>query len=177
MARNNPPSNKKKSSGKTRVRPSSRRNADSGFGLIPRKWHLWIIGLFAFALYANTLFHQFTQDDAIVIYDNMFTTDGIGGIPGLLKYDTFYGFFKEAGKSQLVAGGRYRPLTPILFALEWELFGKSPFIGHLLNILFYALTCIVLYLTLLKLFKKNASQSFVFSLIATLLFAAHPHSY
>ncbi|HNA42092.1 MAG TPA: hypothetical protein PLP81_08370, partial [Saprospiraceae bacterium] len=65
-----------------------------------------IIFMLGFLLYANTLSYDFTQDDAIVIYDNMYTTQGIKGIPGILEYDTFYGFFKEAGKANLVAGGR-----------------------------------------------------------------------
>ena len=59
--------------------------------------HKVLIFAFAFLLYANTLTHDYTQDDAIVIYDNMFTTEGFSGIPGILKYDTFYGFFKVEG--------------------------------------------------------------------------------
>ena len=35
------------------------------------KWHLAILFCTAFLLYANTLTHGYTQDDAIVIYDNM----------------------------------------------------------------------------------------------------------
>ena len=71
-------------------------------------------------LYANTFQHDFAQDDAIVITDNMFTTEGFSGLSGLFQYDTFYGFFKEEGKDKLVSGGRYRPLTPAMFAVEYE---------------------------------------------------------
>ncbi len=56
-----------------------------------------LLFVFSFLLYANTLGHDYTQDDAIVLTDNMFTTQGVKGIPGILKYDTFYGFFKEPG--------------------------------------------------------------------------------
>jgi hypothetical protein len=95
--------------------------------------------VFAFGslLYLNTLTHEFTQDDAIVIYDNMYTTKGISGIKGLFTKDTFFGFFKEEGKAKLVSGGRYRPLTPAMFALEYQIVGKNPFLGHLINILLY----------------------------------------
>jgi len=55
----------------------------------------------------------------------MYTTQGISGIPGILKYDTFKGFFKVEGKDKLVSGGRYRPFTLIMFALEWQLFKKQ----------------------------------------------------
>ncbi|MBK8044182.1 MAG: hypothetical protein IPK21_16950 [Haliscomenobacter sp.] len=51
-----------------------------------------ILFFFSFLLYANTLGHEYAQDDAIVITDNMFTAQGIKGIPGILQYDTFYGF-------------------------------------------------------------------------------------
>src|SRR5690606_20899622 len=75
-----------------------------------RRWS-WILFTRGALLYANTLRHDYAVDDAIVIYDNEFTTKGVSGIPSLLKYDTFRGFFKVEGKESLVSGGRYRPLT------------------------------------------------------------------
>lgn len=138
--------------------------------------HKWVIFVFAFLLYANTLTHDYTQDDAIVIYDNMFTTDGFNGISGILKYDTFYGFFKVEGKDKLVAGGRYRPLTLVMFAVEYAVFGENPFIGHLGNVLLYGLLGVVLYILLLKLFRSrgNISLGPFLALLTTLFFMAHP---
>ncbi|MCO6489630.1 MAG: tetratricopeptide repeat protein [Phaeodactylibacter sp.] len=135
-------------------------------------------GLFAlsFLLYVNTLSHDYTLDDAIVIYDNMFVKDGVSGIPGILSKDTFFGFFKEEGKASLVAGGRYRPLSLVFFALEVQLFGETPLMGHLFNGLFYGLTAVVLYLLLLKLFHstRNPNRAGFIALAAALLFAVHP---
>ena len=138
--------------------------------------HKWMLFAFAFLLYANTLTHDYTQDDAIVIYDNMFTTKGFEGIPGILKYDTFYGFFKTEGKAKLVAGGRYRPLTLVMFAAEVGLFGHSPFVGHLVSVLLYGLLGVVLYIVLLKLFKYKESVPYptIIAFITALLFIAHP---
>jgi len=135
-----------------------------------------ILAAFSFLLYANTLGHEYTLDDAIVITDNMFTQEGVSGIPGLFKYDTFYGFFKEEGKAALVSGGRYRPLTPAMFALEVELFGLKPFAGHLFNLLWYALTVVVLFALLRQLFiyKTDADRAGFIAFAAALLFAAHP---
>ncbi len=139
---------------------------------------LLLIVLFAFSvlLYANTLGHDYSQDDAIVIYDNEFTTQGVAGIPDILKYDTFRGFFKEEGKDKLVSGGRYRPLTLVMFALEWQFFGSNPFIGHLVNILLFGLTSVLLFLTIKQLTKgmRMAGFSTFVALVATVLFAAHP---
>lgn len=131
-------------------------------------------------LYANTLTHDFCQDDSIVITENMFTTQGVAGIGGILQYDTFYGFFKEAGKASLVAGGRYRPFTLVMFAIEYQIFGKSPFIGHFINVLLFGLTCVLLYFLLLKLLKlgdrrqETGVSPTLVAFIAAVLFAAHP---
>jgi len=168
--------------------------------------HCIFIMFLSIVLYFNTLQHDYTQDDAIVIYDNMFTTKGVKGIPGILKEDTFYGFFKEEGKAALVTGGRYRPFTLLMYALEVQLFAPKKkdnkgqivkdkdgdtvydpyvkegeknaikFVGHLINILLYGLTGIVLYLLLLKLLdpKKNTIFAYSVALGTTLLFIAHP---
>ncbi|MEM9822659.1 MAG: tetratricopeptide repeat protein [Bacteroidota bacterium] len=162
------------------------------------KLHCWLLLAFSFVLYANTLFHDYTQDDAIVIYDNMYTQQGIKGIPGILQYDTFKGFFKVEGKDKLVSGGRYRPFTLILFAIEWQIFKKPkrdakgkvvenekgeivyegrPFIGHLINILLYGLTAIALYVLLLKLLggaSVKDNYPYFIAFLTALLFLAHP---
>ncbi len=132
-----------------------------------------VIAVLAAVLYLNTLSHKFAVDDSIVLNENAFTIKGFAGIPDLWKYDTFFGFFKEAGKDQLVAGGRYRPLTPTMFAIGWQFFGDSPFIGHFFNLFWYALTCVVLYLVLLRLLKDKPYR-YAVAAAAALLFTAHP---
>ena len=147
--------------------------------------HAILIFAVSFLLYANTLTHDYCQDDAIVITDNMFTTEGVSGIPGIMGYDTFYGFFKDPNKVNLVAGGRYRPFTLVMFAFEYEIFGKGPFIGHLMNVLLFGLTSVLLYFLLLKLLNYKASMiatgdaiannsTAIIAFIAALLFATHP---
>ncbi len=138
--------------------------------------HCLLLFVFATLLYANTITHEYALDDAIVIYDNEFTTQGVAGIDELFKYDTFRGFFKEEGKANLVSGGRYRPFTPAMFALEISLFGQSPMVGHLGNILLYGILCVVLYLVLLQLFKEKVDEkkAIFVALTAALIFAAHP---
>ncbi|PHN01316.1 tetratricopeptide repeat protein [Flavilitoribacter nigricans] len=144
--------------------------------LTNQRLHLIAIFSLAFLLYANTLSHDYALDDAIVITENMYTSEGISGFPGILSKDTFFGFFKEEGKAQLVAGGRYRPFTLLLFAIEVQLFGTQPWVGHLMNILYFGLTGIVLYLLLLRLFRLrfSAGKAYFVALAATLLFVAHP---
>lgn len=159
---------------------SSPKIASKSSMLYSPKWHKILLFLLAFVLYANTLTHDYTQDDAIVIYDNMFTQQGLAGVPGILGNDTFYGFFKEEGKAKLVTGGRYRPFTQLMYALEWQVFGKSPLVGHLINILLYGLLGIMLYkmLVLMLLGQNKAGQkerkTRLFIFIACLLYLAHP---
>ena len=169
------------------------KNSQSGASVQPSAAGFWantrlqaiLIFAISFLLYTNTLTHDYCQDDAIVITDNMFTTEGVSGIPGILGYDTFYGFFKDPTKANLVAGGRYRPFTLVMFAFEYQIFGKNPFIGHLMNVVLFGLTSVLLYFLLLKLLNYKSSivetgdalannSSTIIAFIAALLFAAHP---
>jgi tetratricopeptide (TPR) repeat protein len=128
-----------------------------------------IIFLFGFLLYANTFLHEFVLDDAIVFSENIFTKSGIEGWTGIFTKDTFYGFFQQEGKEQLVAGGRYRPFSLATFALEVSIFGVQPISGHIINALLYGVLGIVIFRCLLLL-RMNRGLS----LAITLLFVAHP---
>jgi tetratricopeptide (TPR) repeat protein len=147
--------------------------------LFPAKWmnvFVWQAGLMvilAFILYGNTLSHEFALDDRIVYTENKFVKEGIAGIPKILKYDTFLGYFGEK-QENLLQGGRYRPLSLVTFAVEYEFFkdakGKpNPFTGHLFNVLLYAGTLVFMLAFLRKILQSNT-----WAFIATLLFAVHP---
>ncbi len=169
----------RKSAGRPKAAPTVKSNfvsASSPFAGFFQRTGLQsgLFFLLAVLLYANTLTHGFVQDDAIVITDNMFTKQGVKGIPGILTKDTFFGFFKVEGKETLVSGGRYRPLTLVLFALLYEVFGLDPFPYHLLTVLLYALTCVLLYRVLLLLLRKHSGLGAGVAWMATLLFTVHP---
>jgi tetratricopeptide (TPR) repeat protein len=146
---------------------------------ITRDWrsntrgHLIFLFVLGLGLYLNTLGHQFASDDAIVITDNEYTEQGLAGIPDLFRYDTFRGFFKVEGKDKLVAGGRYRPLTPAMFAVLVQFVGQQPFAFHLLNVLSYALSGILIYLLVLRLMRGRSGGPFV-ALVTGALFVTHP---
>jgi len=137
-----------------------------------------VLSIFTFILYSNTLNHSFVLDDSIVITDNVFTQQGIKGIPNIFRYDTLVGEYLNRDKTKSVyqageemkewlAGGRYRPLSLVTFALEIQLFGKkninldgvefkgNAFVSHLNNILLYLLTTCLLYLILSRLFPDK----------------------
>jgi tetratricopeptide (TPR) repeat protein len=87
-----------------------------------RAAHQWIIFIFAFLLYSNTISNKYAVDDSIVIERNMYTKKGLKGMAGIWGKDTFVGFFGD--ERNLVSGGRYRPFTVAMFAIENQLFGK-----------------------------------------------------
>lgn len=132
-----------------------------------RRMALLTLFLFSCALYLNTLNHDYAFDDSVAITDNQFTKQGVSGIPELLTEDFFAGIYDKALE---LGGGRYRPLSLITFAIEYEFFGANPFVSHLINMLLYALTIVVLFWTLEELFPEN----FWLCAITSALFAAHP---
>lgn len=138
----------------------------------PRAQALALFAL-SFLLYANTLGHDYALDDAIVITDNTLVQRGFAGIPELFAHDTFYGFFNDDAKASLVAGGRYRPLTPALFAVEVGL-GGGPFLHHLLNVLWYGLLVVVVFGFLRYLTARLEQLPWWLPLGVAALFAAHP---
>ena len=155
-----------------------------------------IIAVLVMIQYSNTLTLGYTLDDRMIIYNNVYTVQGFAGVGKVFTTDSFSGFFID--ESNLVAGGRYRPLAQLTFIIEYEIFGgnlkeliNSPqateneqifmnahltFVSHLNNLLLYLLIIWIVYLVLLKLFPVNKNAKWYFSIpfLATLIFALHP---
>jgi len=125
--------------------------------------------------YANTLGHQFALDDGIVLTKNIYTQQGVKGIPDLVSHDTFQGYFKGEQKN-LVAGGRYRPLSLVLLALEKTIAGNKPWFYHLTHLLLYILTVLLVFrFTILVLSRlHNPDSSNWIAAITAIFFAIHP---
>ncbi len=139
------------------------------------KSHRVILMVCVVLLYGNTLLNNFAVDDSIVIVKNEYVKKGLKGIPDLLNKDTFRGFFKVEGKDKLVSGGRYRPLSLVLFAIVYEFFGSTPFIFHLMTIGLFALLCLMMYNVLQKLLEEKwKAESYVLAFMASLIFTIHP---
>jgi len=122
-----------------------------------------LVFTFGFLLYAGTLRYDYTLDDFAAINSNRIVQKGAGGIGELLHSAYWSGF--SAGNNSL-----YRPLSLVLFALEWEFFPGNPAAGHFINVFLYALTGALLFRLLNKLFNRNILVSFT----AAMLFVAHP---
>jgi tetratricopeptide (TPR) repeat protein len=138
---------------------------------------LVIIGFF---IYSNSIDNEYALDDGIVIQGNEYVQKGFSGIGKILTTDAYDSFYKQMGASQQLAGGRYRPLSIVTFAIEQSLFGTEAnaktamdiaYIRHFFNVFFYIVSIVVLlYFLRNYIFKKNPLIAF----IATLLFLIHP---
>ena len=126
-------------------------------------------------LYLSTISFEYVLDDKIVYTENSFVKKGFAGTWDILSKDSFYGYFNE--QKNLVAGGRYRPLSIVSFAWEYGLFGQKKGVSHFLNALFYALSCLLIFRVLSLMFYKNSKSSVWYlsiPFIASLLFVLHP---
>ena len=129
-----------------------------------RRRLFWMLSVAAFLLFGSTIQYGFVLDDLAVIENNRFVQEGFGGIPDL--FSTFYwkGFWDANA-------GLYRPLSMMMFAMEWAISPNNPAIHHFVNVLLYALTIGLLFKLLLKLLP---TYSVWVSFAITLIFMAHP---
>ncbi len=138
-------------------------------------WAYLFLFLFAIVLYINTIGFDFAFDDTVVITGNKFTRQGFAGIPNLITKDLFSGIY---GTSLDLEGGRWRPITLVMFAIEYQFFGDHATPYHIINVLLYGVTAIVLFLSLLQIFslQSNLKQRTgeLLAFVTTLLFIAHP---
>lgn len=123
----------------------------------------FIIAIFSFIIYSNTLHHEYVLDDASLIKENLMTQGGVSSLKEIFSsaYRAGYPNYEN---------NLYRPLSKAMFAVEWQLSPNNPFIHHFVNVLLYALACALLFIVLSRWTKLNVYILF----ITALLFAAHP---
>lgn len=115
-----------------------------------------------FLLYGNSLFNNYSIDDGYVIVGHPRVEKGISGIPEI--FTSQYAIDKKQKYG-------YRPVTLSSFALEYQFFGAVPFVSHLINLLIYTLTCLILFKLLKRLFQN---YHWSLSAIAVGIFIVHP---
>lgn len=162
-----------------------------------------IIALLVAVFYANTLSLDYALDDRMVILESKYTIKGgWDSVKSIFTEDTFKGYF--GSENNVVAGGRYRPMSQLTFMIEFQLFGQDikshlgdvddymnlhdsdhekyfkdstlAVVNHLMNVLYFMLLCLIVYEVLAMLFTKYQGTKWYQSLafVATVLFALHP---
>jgi len=145
-----------------RQSPAPAPAAPSKFTL---RWKLaLLLAAISFIVYANTLSNGFVYDDLSAITKNTIVEKGIRAIPEILSTPYRYGYW-------VVPNDTYRPLSLVLFAIEYQISGKNPAIFHFVTLLLYAACVALLFLFFDSLFSRRRTAV---AFIATLLFALHP---
>ena len=127
-----------------------------------KRWPTFIY-IIVLIVFGNTVFNRYALDDEFVIKNNPLVMQGIKGIPEIITTQYF--------KNNVSSFG-YRPITKIVFAIEFNIFGANPFISHLINILLYAISCVLLFKLLIKVLLEKTGPVFIF--IVTLIWIIHP---
>jgi len=126
------------------------------------RFFVFICFAFSLFLYANSIFNGYNLDDELVTRKHPLTSQGIKAIPEI---------FLSPYYSSKSISYEYRPMVLASFAIEHQIFGESPFISHLINILLYSLSIAVLFL-LLRRILLNYHPWLPF--VIAMLFSAHP---
>lgn len=144
--------------------------------LISKNWILCVLIMtLPFLIYFQAIDDDYILDDKIVLSKNSFVEKGVSGIPDILTHDSFYGYFKE--NVNVLEGGRYRPLSLITFAIEYEFWGNKPEISHIINLLIYGATGILIFILIQWLqtrFGYKDNHWFTLASVAALLYILHP---
>lgn len=125
--------------------------------------HYIVLVVVTFGIYANTLWNGFVYDDADLILRNTWIRD--------------FSHLREIFSSSIgtflngYQAGTYRPGVHVVYVLQYALFGLKPWGFHLINILFYVIAVLMVYLAASRLFRSERSA--FFPLIAAGYFAVH----
>jgi tetratricopeptide (TPR) repeat protein len=124
-----------------------------------------LISVFVAILYFNSLGNQFTNWDDEMIYQN----------PQVQHLD-WTGIKKIFTLQQ---GNTYQPIRMLSYAIDYKIWKLNPIGYHITNILFYILTCVMVFFTLRLLSAELRREASPYShgrvaLFGAFLFAAHP---
>lgn len=145
-------------------------------GFLKKYWPAVLLFFAAsWGIYQACIPYNYVLDDKIVITDNEYTKKGFAGIWDIMTTESFEGYFGE--KKDLVQGNRYRPLSIVTFAVEYGIQDKlNPRVSHIINIILYGLTAVILMMVLTLLFRNFKPRHWLLGVpfVASLLFLAHP---
>jgi len=145
----------------------------SVFGFSVRIKYIFL-ALLAFCFYANSLSNEYALDDEAVIQKNDYVQKGIAGIGKILTSDAYDCYYKQNNANQHLTGGRYRPLSIALFAVEHQFFGESVTARHFINILLYVLCSLAIFYFLQHILLRTHPQGKDIAFLAPIFFIIHP---
>ena len=152
-----------------------------------------ILASLGLIFYANTFQNEFALDDNPAIKNNKYVQSGFAGIGHLLTSDAMETIYVKSHTDGKLAGGRYRPLSLVTFAVEQQLLGindttnietdkarsaaylekmnNDMHFRHVVNVILYILSVIVLLLFLRQIVFVSSP---VAAFLAAIIFLIHP---
>ncbi len=127
---------------------------------LSRRIYPLVIFLLACLQYVNTVPYDYAWDDKLVITANDYTTGGIKALPAIFTSRVSIPYKSE-----------YRPVPQALHAIEYQIFRGSPHAGHAFNILWYALSCMTVFVFVRFTFCRIDP---LYAFLVALLFTVHP---
>ena len=121
-----------------------------------------LVAACAFLQFSNTLNHDYAWDDTIVILENPDVRSGFAGLGEIWHKQHSDYLHDQIG---------YRPLVLSTFAIEQEFFPLNPKVGHLMNVVYFSILCLVILLFLSEIVPEEWRLK---ALLVTALFIVHP---
>jgi tetratricopeptide (TPR) repeat protein len=106
------------------------KNTFKYFPFADQKQPLIVLVLIGLIFYCTSLNNEYALDDGIIIHQNDHVIKGTKGIGGILTKDAYESFYRKMNATDQLAGGRYRPLSVVSFAIEQEFIGAYPTDGN-----------------------------------------------
>lgn len=148
-------------------KPVSQKDTEAPQKPLAVKGGMWV-GILAAALgvilYYNTLGHDYCLDDFSSIKENWVVKGGLKNLDLIFSKEYRYGSWNSPGSL-------YRPLALTIFAWEWQISPDNPHFAHLINVLLYAFTGWLLWITWRRIL---AAYPPAMTAMAVLIFMAHP---
>lgn len=85
-----------------------------------------VIVLLGLIFNLTSLNNEYALDDGIIIHQNDHVIKGVKGIKDIMTKDAYESFYRRMNATDQLAGGRYRPLSVVSFAIEQEFIGAYP---------------------------------------------------
>lgn len=123
----------------------------------------FIVALFSFLVFYNTLGNDFVFDDESVIQN----------YPAIRDLSSIPKFFSAEEGFHKVIGNYYRPVVYTTYTIDYSLWGLNPYGFHLTNNIINLIASLFLLAILIRLFAKY-KYGLLASLLASLIFSAHP---
>ncbi len=90
------------------------------FPFFNNKQPVFILVFLGIIFYCTSLYNEYALDDGILIHQNEHVLKGVRGIPSIMTKDAYESFYRRMNASDQLAGGRYRPIASISYAIEQE---------------------------------------------------------